>query len=229
MTDTDLCYITASEALARFKARTLSPVELMHALIARADRVEKKVNAFTYRFYERALDAAKRAEAKYTRTDGRPRPLEGLAVAIKDETTIKGERTTFGSLVHKDDVDTRTAPPAELIFQAGAIMIARSTAPEFSCAPICHTRLWGTTRTPWNLAFSSGGSSGGAGAALAAGITTLANGSDIGGSIRIPASACGVYGYKPPYGRNPDSAPFNLDWYNHAGPMARSVADCALL
>jgi amidase len=229
MSDLDLCYMSATEALKRFKSRKLSPVELVRALIERAERVEPKINAFTYTFYERAIDQAKKAEAKYMRTDARTRPLEGLAVVIKDETTIKGERTTFGSVIFKDNIDEVTAPPAKLIFKAGAIMLARSCAPEFSCAPICHTKLWGTTRTPWNLYYSSGGSSGGAGASLAAGTTTLANGSDIGGSIRIPASACGVYGFKPPYGRNPDSGPFNLDWYNHAGPMARSVADCALL
>lgn len=229
MSDLELCYLSATEALKRFKSRKLSPVELVRALIERAERVEPKINAFTYTFYERAIDQAKKAEAKYVRTEARVRPLEGLAVVIKDETTIKGERTTFGSVIFKDNIDEVTAPPAELIFTAGAIMLARSCAPEFSCAPICHTKLWGTTRTPWNLHFSSGGSSGGAGASLAAGTTTLANGSDIGGSIRIPASACGVYGFKPPYGRNPDSGPFNLDWYNHAGPMARSVADCALL
>ena len=135
MTDLDLCYLSATEAVRRFKTKKLSPVELVRALVERAERVESKVNAFTYTFYDRAIDQAKKAEAKYMRTDGRTRPLEGLAIVIKDETTIKGERTTFGSLVFKDNVDTVTAPPAELIFKAGAIMLARSCAPEFSCAP----------------------------------------------------------------------------------------------
>jgi amidase len=229
VSDSELCYISATEALARFKARTLSPVELMQAVIARAEAVNPKINAFTYTFYDRALTQAKTAEAKYMKTDGRTRPLEGIPVVIKDETTIEGERTTFGSLVYKDNIDTYTAPPAERIFRAGAIMHARSTAPEFSCCAVTRSRLWGVTSTPWNLAYTSGGSSGGAAASLAAGTTTLANGSDIGGSIRIPASACGVVGFKPPYGRNPDAAPFNLDWYNHSGPMARTVADAALL
>jgi amidase len=163
------------------------------------------------------------------KTDGRVRPLEGIPIVIKDETTIKGERTTFGSLVYKDNIDSYTAPPAERIIKAGAIIHARSTAPEFSCCAVTRSRLWGATSTPWNLAYTSGGSSGGAAASLAAGTTTLANGSDIGGSIRIPASACGIVGFKPPYGRNPDASPFNLDWYNHSGPMARTVADAALL
>jgi Asp-tRNA(Asn)/Glu-tRNA(Gln) amidotransferase A subunit family amidase len=229
MAQSDLHYLSAVEALAAFKSRKLSPVELMRAVIDRADAVEPKINAFPIKRYEQALDQAKAAEAKYMKTDGRLRALEGLATAIKDETTIKGWRSTFGSLIFKDNIDRYTAPPAERILKAGAIVHARSAAPEFSCAPYTHSRIWGVTRTPWNLDWSCGGSSGGAGASLAAGSTTLANGSDIGGSIRIPASMTGVVGFKPPYGRNPDSSPFNLDHYNHAGPMARTVADCAVL
>jgi Asp-tRNA(Asn)/Glu-tRNA(Gln) amidotransferase A subunit family amidase len=229
MPEAELCYMSATEALAAFKARKLSPVELMGALIARAEAVEPKINAFPMRHFEQALDQAKKAEARYMKTDGRLRPLEGIACAIKDETTIKGWRSTFGSLLFKDNIDSETAPPAERILKAGAIVHARSAAPEFSCAPYTHSRLWGITRTPWNLDYSCGGSSGGAGASLAAGSTTLANGSDIGGSIRIPASMCGVVGFKPPYGRNPEAAPYNLDHYSHTGPLARTVADCALL
>ncbi len=229
MAATDLCYLSAVEAIAAFKAHRVSPVELMRAVIDQAEAVEPKINAFPIKRYEQALAQAKIAEAKYNKTDGRLRALEGLPTAIKDETTIKGWRTTFGSLVFKDNIDSYTAPPAERILKAGAIVHARSAAPEFSCAPFTHSRLWGITRTPWNLDYSCGGSSGGAGASLAAGSTTLANGSDIAGSIRIPAAMTGVVGYKPPYGRNPDSAPYNLDHYAHAGPMARTVADCALL
>ncbi len=229
MSDEELCYLSASEALGRFKARRLSPVELMQAVIARAEKVEPKINAFPIKHYERALEQAKTAEAKYMKTDGRRRPLEGLPVAIKDEAYIKGERVTFGSLIYKDFVADETNPSIGRILRAGAIMHARSAAPEFSCAPYTHSRLWGVTRTPWNLGFSCGGSSGGSGASLAAGSTPLASGSDIGGSIRIPASMCGVVGFKPSYGRNPDTPPFNLDQYCHIGPMARTAADCALL
>ncbi len=110
----------------------------------------------------------------------------------------------------------------------GAIVHARTTAPEFSCAGFTHSRIWGVTRNPWNPDFAVGGSSGGSGAALASGTATLASGSDIGGSIRIPAAYNGVVGFKPPYGRVPQEAPFNLDVYCHCGPMARTVADCAL-
>jgi Asp-tRNA(Asn)/Glu-tRNA(Gln) amidotransferase A subunit family amidase len=229
MDDVELCYLSAAEALARFKARTLSPVELMRAVIDRAERVEPKINAFSIKCYDRALALARQAEARYAKTDGRLRPLEGLPVAIKDEAPIKGERMTNGSLLWKDQISQETNPSIGRVLRAGAIMHARTTTPEFSCAAWTHSKLWGVTRTPWNLRYSCGGSSGGSGASLAAGTSALASGSDIGGSIRIPASMCGVVGYKPPFGRNPDTPPFNLDQYNHIGPMARTVADCALL
>ena len=113
MSNDELNYLGAAEALAAFKSRTLSPVELMNALIARAEAVEPKINAFPMKFFDQALAQARKAEARYMKTDGRVRPLEGIACAIKDETTIKGWRTTFGSLIYKDNVDEYTAPPAE--------------------------------------------------------------------------------------------------------------------
>jgi Asp-tRNA(Asn)/Glu-tRNA(Gln) amidotransferase A subunit family amidase len=118
---------------------------------------------------------------------------------------------------------------ARRIGEAGGVIHARTTTPELSCAGFTHSRLWGVTRNPWSPEFSVGGSSGGSAAALASGTALLATGSDIGGSIRIPASFCGVVGYKPPYGRNAQDPPFNLDTYCHVGPLARTVADTALL
>jgi aspartyl-tRNA(Asn)/glutamyl-tRNA(Gln) amidotransferase subunit A len=120
-------------------------------------------------------------------------------------------------------------PVVERVYAAGAVVHGRSTTPEFSCAPFTHSKLWGVTRNPWNLEMTPGGSSGGAGAVLAAGETILATGSDIGGSIRIPSSFCGVVGFKAPFGRIPGLAPFNSDTYCADGPMGRSVADVALL
>jgi aspartyl-tRNA(Asn)/glutamyl-tRNA(Gln) amidotransferase subunit A len=115
------------------------------------------------------------------------------------------------------------------IIDAGGIVHARTTTPEFSCAPVTWSRLWGVTHNPWNTRYSPGGSSGGSAAALAAGTAALATGSDLAGSIRIPASFCGVVGFKPPYGRVPEVKILNLDHYSHEGPLARTVADCALL
>jgi amidase len=229
MSDLDVCYLPATEVLARFRAKKLSPVELLKAMIARAEKVQKKYRPFTYTHFDEALDGARKAEAKYMKSGARLGALEGLPIAIKDESYIKGKPTSFGSLIHKDFVPDTTSPNNERILKAGGIVHARTATPEFSCSSVTWSRLWGVTRNPWNPKFTTGGSSGGSGASLAAGTCAIAMGSDIGGSIRIPASCSGVVGYKPPYGRNPDDAPFNLDPYCHTGPMARSVADAILL
>jgi len=226
---TELHAISAQEALARFRDRSLSPLELMQAVIDRAEQVEPAINAFAVTYYDEALDAARRAEARYMGSGPRPRALEGLPVALKEETPIEGLTSEYGSLAFEGHLATETAPVAARILAAGGIVHARATTPEFSCAPFTHGRLWGVTRNPWSLAHAAGGSSGGSAAALAAGTALLANGSDIGGSIRIPAAFCGVVGFKPPFGRVPESPPFNLDHYCHEGPLARTVADCALL
>jgi Asp-tRNA(Asn)/Glu-tRNA(Gln) amidotransferase A subunit family amidase len=229
MTDAgELHYLSAAEALARFRARELSPVELMQAVIARAEEVDGEVNALCHRFFDRALEQAREAEERYMGRGEPPRALEGVPTAIKEEEAVAGQPWTQGSLIYKDLVAEESSCFAERILGSGAIVHARTTAPEFSCAGFTHSRIWGATRNPWSLDCAVGGSSGGSGAALAAGTTTLASGSDIGGSIRIPASFNGVVGFKPPYGRVPQEAPFNLDTYCHCGPMARTVLDCLL-
>lgn len=228
MTDLDLLYMPATEAIRRFKAKTLSPVELMTATIARAEAMQGPVNALTFTHFDEAMDLARKAEAKYAR-GARTGALEGLPIGIKDENSITGKPTSSGSLILKDHVATETSVNNERILAAGGIVHARTATPEFSSAGICWSHLWGVTRNPWNRDFTPGGSSGGAAASLATGTSMLATGSDIGGSIRIPASACGVVGYKPPYGRNADDPPFNLDFYCHTGPLARTVKDALLL
>ncbi len=225
----ELCYLPASEALALFRRRGLSPVELMQATIDRIEALDSIVNALPIRFFDQAMEGARAAEARYAGRGPEPRPLEGLPVAVKDEVEVAGQPCTEGSLILKDNVADRTAACIQRIIDAGGIIHARSTTPEFCCAAITDSRIWGVTRNPWNLDYSPGGSSGGSGAALAAGMASLATGSDIGGSIRIPASFCGVVGFKPPYGRVPQEPPFNLDHYCHDGPMARTVEDCRLL
>lgn len=225
----ELHYLSATEALARFRARELSPVELLDAVIARAEEVEPVVNALCHARYEAAREEARESEARWLgRGGGEPRALEGLPLAIKEEEAVAGQPWTQGSLLYADLVADRSSTFAQRMLDAGAVVHARTTAPEFSCALFTHSRLHGVTRNPWNPELGVGGSSGGAGAALAAGTTTLASGSDIGGSIRAPASLNGVVGFKPPYGRVPVDAPFNLDTYCHCGPLARTVADTAL-
>jgi aspartyl-tRNA(Asn)/glutamyl-tRNA(Gln) amidotransferase subunit A len=225
----DLHYLSATEALAKFRSGELSPVELMDAVIARAESVEPAINAFAETRFDEARAAAKAAEARYAGRGEPLGPLDGLPVAVKEEAPIAGQRNTLGSLPLRDVVADHTAAFVQRILDAGGIVHARTTTPEFSSAPVTWSKLWGVTRNPWNPQYSPGGSSGGSAASLAAGSTTLATGSDIGGSIRIPSSFCGVVGFKPPYGRVPEVAPFNLDHYCHEGPLARTVADCALL
>src|SRR6185295_6969119 len=169
MANLELCYLPAGEALRRFKARKLSPVELMRAVIACAEATQKKINAFTYTHFDEALDLARKAEARYMKTDGRVRPLEGLPVAIKDESYIKGKPTSNGSLIMKDYIGEHTSPMNERIMKAGGIVHARTATPEFSCAGYTWSRLWGITRNPWNTKYTPGGSSGGSGASLASG------------------------------------------------------------
>lgn len=228
-TDTDLCYLTATEAISAFKDGSLSPVELMNAVVKRAEELRETLNPLTYDYFDRALDQARKAEAVYARNPDDARPLEGIPCAIKDWHSVAGEITTYGSKLFRDHRPEVSAPTVDRLLAAGAIMHCRTTTPEQAHAGVTKSPLWGITRNPWNTRFSPGGSSGGAGAALAAGMTTIADGTDGGGSIRIPASANGVVGYKPPFGRNPTDREHPSESVLHYGPLTRSVADAALM
>lgn len=215
-----LCYASVDELKAMFKARKASPVDLLKAQIKRIETFNPKVNCITYEHFEQATKEAKESEARYRRGDARP--LEGITVAVKDDCNRVGWKTTQGSLLFKD------APPStdnvaivDMIEAAGAVMPFQTTVPEFYLFVGASTRAYGTTRTPWDLEYSPGGSSAGSGAALAAGFSTLATGSDMGGSIRLPASQNGVYGYRPTHGR---VASGEVPMWTH-GPMARRFDD----
>lgn len=229
MTDDDLCYLSATAALKLFQSRKLSPVELLQAITKRTERLNPKINCFTDHCNDEALSRARKAEAAYANKSETP-ALAGIPLAVKDAQRVKDKRTTHGSLIFKNaSPDDHSDPMIARLENAGANIFARTTTPEFCLSGACHSRAWGVTHNPWNVEYGPGGSSGGSGAALAAGLTTLATGTDIGGSIRIPASACGVVGFKPPHGRNPDGPPANFDRFNHCGPMTRTVADAALM
>lgn len=224
---TTMHHLTATEATSLFASRELSPVELLESIFERIDSTEPTVNAFTEQMRAEALIAAQESERRFATAT--QRPLEGIPISLKDEQPIAGRLQQDGSLLGKGHIAEVTHPIVDRIWAAGAVAHARTTMPEYSSAPVTHSALWGITRNPFNLQLSPGGSSGGSGAALAAGTTVLATGSDIGGSIRIPASFCGVVGYKPPFARVPGLAPFNSDTYCADGPMGRSVADVAQL
>ena len=224
-----LHYLTATEAMKMFRSREISPVELMEAVIARSEVCEPELNAFSHTYFEQAIDAARASEARYAR--GEPcGALDGLPLGMKDEIEVSGQPVTEGSLLYENRIAEKDAVLVERLRSAGAIFHARTTCPEFCSLWNTQSRLFGVTHNPWNLDVTPGGSSGGSGAALAAGTAMLATGSDIGGSIRFPASMSGVVGFKPPYGRVPETMePFNLEPYCANGPMARTVADTALM
>jgi amidase len=222
----ELAYLPAREAIERFAARRLSPVELMQALLARAARLAPAFNATTAIHAEAALAQAREAEARYLA--GTQRPLEGVPIAIKEETAVAGWRRTLGSWLHEERSRAHH-PIVDKLVRAGAIPHLQTTNPEFCVIPQTHSARFGVTRNPWNPAFTPGGSSGGSGAALAAGLTPLATGSDMAGSTRIPAALTGTFGYKPPFGRLPSTPGEELFAFAVEGPMARSFDDLVLL
>lgn len=235
--DARLPGLGAVAALRAFRSRDLSPVELLDAVldrIARLDDGDQGVGAIV-QVLDDAHDAARSAERRYAAgSDLGPLgsgsgALLGLPIATKEKHGLAGRPLSQGLMALRNEVATDDHPVVARIRAAGGIVHARTASPEFSCATVTHSRLWGVTRNPWNRELSPGGSSGGAGAALAAGYAPLATASDIAGSTRIPAAFCGVVGYKAPYGRIPGLPPLSADWYRGDGPMARSVADTALL
>lgn len=225
--DLDLIYMSASEQLRQFRAGRISPLDVLDAQIARAETVEPKINAFAWRFFDEARDAAKAAADRYARGDARA--LEGVTLAVKDDTDVAGKVTTSGSKLFIDYVAPTSHPMVQRLVDAGAIIHAKTTVPEFCMSGVTKSALFGVTRNPWNIEYTPSGSSGGAGAALASGITTLATGSDSGGSIRLPASVNGVYGFKAPFGRFPTVVPWGAVPQSVYGPMARCVDDLALM
>lgn len=229
MTDDDLCYMSATDAAAHFRSRTLSPVELLDAIIRRATSIATTINPFADCYFDEARVRARESEALFLKEDVDLGPLEGVPLAVKDMCEIAGKRTTNGSLIYSENVCTKTSPYVQRLIQAGANIFARTTVPEFGWLFTTQSRMWGVTHNPWKLGISPGGSSGGSAAALAAGSTTLATGSDTTGSIRQPASQCGIVGYQAPYGRFPMVGIDSFNGYSNPGPMTRTVADCALM
>ena len=230
MPDSELCYLSATEARSLFRERKLSPVELLQAQLGRIEQLEPTINALSATRVEQALAQARAAEKVFSGAPDTARPLEGIPTILKNEHSLVGMSVTQGSWLCGDTPEQENAPIVQSLLDAGAVIHGQSNVPEFYLAGFTRSLRHGVTRNPWNTAVTCGGSSGGSGAALAAGMTTLATGSDIGGSIRIPASYCGLVGLKPSYGRVPEAVfSYATNICNHNGPMARTVADCALM
>src|SRR5216117_2499452 len=225
----DLCFTPATELSRLYRSRKVSPLEVMWAVLERLDRVNPLVNAVVTLDREAALREARRATAALLRGSAALGPLHGIPVGIKDVTATKGIRTTYGSKLFEQHVPDEDAVVVERLKAAGAIVLGKTNTPEFAFGPNTTNAVFGATRNPWNLALTSGGSSGGSAAALATGMCPLAEGTDLGGSLRGPASYCGV-GFRTSPGLIPRH-PSVLAWdtYSVEGPMARTIGDAALM
>jgi aspartyl-tRNA(Asn)/glutamyl-tRNA(Gln) amidotransferase subunit A len=229
VSDDALCFLSGAELGRRFARREVSPVEVARAHLARIERLDAGLNAFLTVTVERALESA--ADAGREIAAGRSRgPLHGVPLALKDLFDTAGVRTTAGSRILADHVPVRDAAVVERLNAAGLVMLGKTNLHEFAYGTTSDNPHYGPVRNPWDLERSPGGSSGGSGAALAAGLCAVSLGTDTGGSIRIPAGACGVTGLKPTLGRVSCRGVTPLAWsFDTVGPMARTVEDVALL
>jgi len=228
MSQTDLCWLPATEMAAAIRARQLSPVELVDALIDRIHQLNPMLNAYCTLVEDAARHAAHAAEAAVLRGDDLGL-LHGVPVSIKDLLFTRGVRTMRGSRIYEQFVPDQDAPAVAKLNASGAILLGKTTTPEFGWKGATDSLVTGVSRNPWNLARSCGGSSGGAAAAVAAGMGPLAVGTDGAGSIRIPASFCGIVGLKPSRGRVAVYPPSAVGFLSHAGPITRTVRDAALM
>jgi aspartyl-tRNA(Asn)/glutamyl-tRNA(Gln) amidotransferase subunit A len=229
MDKSNLHYRTAADLAQAIRRRELSPVEVTEATLARIERSQPVLNAFISVCHEQARAAARAAEAAVRRNDPLG-PLHGVPFSVKDLIRTQGVRTTYGSVIFRDHVPAADAVAVARMKDAGAILIGKTTTPEFGQKGITEAPLFGRTRNAWHPARTSGGSSGGAAVAVAAGLGPLAMGTDGGGSTRIPAACNGVVGFKQSLGLVPhDSAEDAFGNISYITPMARTVMDTALM
>jgi amidase len=229
MSQRELCFLEATELVRRMRAKEVSCVEVMEAHLAQIERINPCVNAIVTLLPERALAGARAADAALAR--GEPLgALHGLPIAHKDLVPTQGIRTTYGSPIYKDHIPEADALIVQRLKQAGAITIGKTNTPEFGAGAQTFNEVFGETLNPYDLTKTCGGSSGGAAVALACGMLPIADGSDTGGSLRLPASFCNVVGFRPAPGRVP-VWPSDIGWWSISvqGPMARTVRDTALM
>ena len=230
MSNTEICFLTATELVHRIRAKELSVREVMEAHLAQIDRVNPKVNAIVTRSDRtEVMDQVDAADAALARGED-VGPLHGLPIAHKDLVETKDLRTTYGSPIFKDFVPEHDALIVERLKKAGAITIGKTNTPEFGAGSQTYNEVFGETLNPYDTTKTCGGSSGGAAVALACGMLPIADGSDMGGSLRNPANFCNVVGFRTSPGRVP-VWPAVLGWFpiSVEGPMARTVQDAALM
>jgi aspartyl-tRNA(Asn)/glutamyl-tRNA(Gln) amidotransferase subunit A len=228
MNDEDLCFTPATELSRAIRSRQLSPVELMQAVIARAERLNPALNAICTPTYDAALDAARKAETELM-CGGKLGLLHGLPMTIKDLALTRGVRTMGGSHLYRERVPQIDHLHVERLRSAGGIMIGKTTVSELGWKGNGDCPVTGISHNPWKRGMNAGGSSTGAAICAAAGIAPLHQGSDGAGSVRMPAAFCGVFGLKPTFGRIPYHPMPNNGLISHVGPLTRTVADSALM
>ena len=228
MTD-ELAFLPATRLTALYRQKALSPVEVLTETLRRLERYEGAVNAFVLYDPQAAMASARASEARWRK--GEPQgPLDGVPVAIKDTVLTRGWPRLVGSRTIDPHQDWNEDSPVTAKLRAhGAVLFGKTTTPEFGWKPLTDSPLSGVTRNPWNLERTPGGSSGGSAVAVLAGICPLAVGTDAGGSIRIPAAFCGIFGLKPTFGRVAVYPPSAFGDVAHVGPMTRTVDDAALM
>ncbi len=229
MENREICFLPATEIAQRIRAKELSATEVMEAHLRQIERINPTVNAIVTFLPEQALEQARAADDAFAKGK-EVGPLHGLPVAHKDLTLTKGIRTTLGSLVFKDFIPQEDALIVERLKSAGAITVGKTNTPEFGAGSQTYNELFGETLNPYDTSSTCGGSSGGAAVALACGMIPIADGSDMGGSLRNPGSFCNVVGLRPSPGRVP-TWPGYAGWFAFSveGPMARTVEDTALM
>ena len=229
MSENVICDLTIHDLSKKISRRELSPVDVAQAHLARIDALNPRVNAFTTVAHERALAEAKAAEEEIAAGEIRG-PLHGVPIGVKDIIDTAGVRTTQGSSFFRDNVPSQDAECVRRLREAGAVMIGKCNTAEFAAESATKNPHHGACRNPWDLTRVPAGSSGGSGAAVAAGMAPGALGTDTGGSVRGPAAICGVVGLKPTYGRISLRGVYpNATSLDHVGPLTRTVRDCALL
>lgn len=226
--ETDIAYLTAIEIRDAYKSKQLSPIDVAKGTLARLEATEPKINAFVTVTGDLLNASAKEAERRIMAGEDL-RALEGIPLSVKDVIPVKDVRLTSGTKAMADNIAPIDAPVVERVKEAGAGIVGKTTASEFGCKAVGDSPLTGITRNPWDLSRTSGGSSAGAVASVAAGVTPLAIATDGGGSIRIPCSMTGLFGIKPQFARVPMFPASAAPTLGHVGAIARTVRDAALM
>ena len=231
MNKEDIFYMSASDMAEKIRAQELTSLEITETIIERIEKINPIINAYCTPTFELAREMAKNADQAVKKGE-KLGLLHGIPISLKDETDLKGFRTTFGSKLFETNISHKDDIIVERLKKAGVVILGKTNLPELGWKGVSNNLIFRETKNPWNLDRTSGGSSGGAAAAVASGLSPLAIGSDGGGSIRIPSSFCGVYGLKPTFGRVPHNISKlmgSLSTLIHKGPITRYVKDSALM